>query len=311
MEHQEREPTSGARGIPQFDEAAIGSVLQMADVIRTMRQVLIEFSKGRIAQPARRLFPTPVHGGFLGAMPAAAAHAVGAKLVTFFPHNAERNLHTHNASIVLFRPETGEPIALLDGRLITEMRTAAVTAAYVDAVAPAEVGSLAILGAGVQARAHLEALACVRTIPDIRIWNRTRSRAEALAAAVGGRALDARDAVHGADIVIVCTASPDPVLDGAWLKPGAKVASVGWRGPDGAELDAATMAHTVIVDSREGAATESGNVRRYNAHIFAELGEVLAGDKVPDPRATVVFDSIGMACEDIAAASLAYECLTR
>jgi ornithine cyclodeaminase/alanine dehydrogenase-like protein (mu-crystallin family) len=186
-----------------------------------------------------------------------------------------------------------------------------VTAAYVDAVAGPDAASLAILGAGVQARAHLDALRCVRRFDDIRIWNRTAARAEQLAIEVGGRALAADAAVREADVVIVCTASPDPVLDGAWLKPGVKVASVGWHGPDGAELDAVTMANTVLVDSREGAAIESGNVRRYNAHIFAELGEVLAGTKLPDPHASVVFDSIGMACEDIAAASLAYELLTQ
>jgi thiomorpholine-carboxylate dehydrogenase len=294
-----------------FGEDEIRRVLHMPDLIRAMREVLIEFSAGAIAQPARRLFPTPKHGGFLGAMPAASAHALGAKVVTFFPGNAQQGIHTHNALIMLFAPETGEPLALLDGRLITEMRTAAVTAAFVDAVAAADVSSLAILGAGTQGRAHVEALAHVRAFADLRIWNRTRERAERLAADLGGRATSCEEAVRDADVVVVATASADPVIDGAWLKPGAKVASVGWRGADGAELDAVTMAHTVIVDSREGAATESGNVRRHSAHIFAELGEVLAGTKVLDPHATVVFDSIGMACEDIAAATLAYGHLAR
>src|SRR5512144_1791093 len=111
-------------------EAEIARVLHMPDLIRAMRQVLIEFSRGQVAQPTRRLFATPQHGGFLGSMPAASAHSLGAKLVTFFPGNASRGLHTHNAVIVLFDPATGEPMALMDGRLITEMRTAAVTAAY-------------------------------------------------------------------------------------------------------------------------------------------------------------------------------------
>jgi len=312
LEQLELQPAAPRhQAVRYFGEDEIRRVLHMPDLIRAMREVLIEFSAGTVAQPARRLFPTPKHGGFLGAMPAASAHALGAKVVTFFPGNAQHGIHTHNALIMLFAPETGEPLALLDGRLITEMRTAAVTAAFVDAVAAADVRSLAILGAGTQGRAHVEALAHVRTFADLRIWNRTCERAERLAADSGGRATSCEEAVRDADVVVVATASADPVIDGAWLKPGAKVASVGWRGADGAELDATTMAHTVIVDSREGAATESGNVRRHSAHIFAELGEVLAGTKLLDPHATVVFDSIGMACEDIAAATLAYGHLAR
>jgi thiomorpholine-carboxylate dehydrogenase len=177
----------------------------------------------------------------------------------------------------------------------------------VDAVAAADVTSLAILGAGTQGRSHIAALSHVRRFDDVRIWNRTPARAEALAADVGGQATSCEEAVRGADVVVVATSASEPVLDGAWLKPGAKVASVGWRGPDGAELDAITMSHIVLVDSREGAVTESGNVRRHDAHIHAELGEVLGGEKLLDPHATVVFDSIGMACEDIAAATLAFE----
>jgi ornithine cyclodeaminase/alanine dehydrogenase-like protein (mu-crystallin family) len=110
--------------------------------------------------------------------------------------------------------------------------------------------------------------------------------------------------VRNADVVIAATASSEAVFDGAWLAPGAKVASVGWAGADRGELDANTMSNVVIVDSREGALVESGNVRRYNADIHAELGEILDGSKLLDPDAIVVFESIGMACQDIATASL-------
>jgi thiomorpholine-carboxylate dehydrogenase len=189
-----------------------------------------------------------------------------------------------------------------------------VTAAYVDAVAGQAVKTLAILGAGVQAKSHIEALRLVRDFEEIRIWNRTPERAAALAEKVGGKAYGGatcETAVRDAEVVIATTASAEPILEGAWLRPGAKVASVGWRGPDGGELDAATMANVVIVDSREGTLAESGNIRRYNAIIYAELGEVLSGAKAVPPQATVVFDSIGMACEDIAAATLVYEKLAR
>lgn len=287
-----------------IDEATIAGVMRWPGLIAAMRRAMIDFSQGRIAQPTRRIFAVPAHGGYFGSMPAATASALGAKLVAVYPGNAAKGLHTHMATIVLFRPETGEPLAMLDGRLITEMRTAAVTAAFVDAVAAPGVRSLAVLGAGTQGASHVEALAHVRRFDDIRVWNRTPQRAQKLAAQVGGRAMSCEQAVRDADVVVVATSSPEPVLDGRWLRPGATVASVGWSGADGAELDAATMAHTVIVDSRDGALAESGNVRRHGATIHAELGEVLAGSRPVDPGATVVFDSIGMACQDVAAAAL-------
>jgi len=289
-----------------IDEAAVAGVLRMPELIAAMRQTMIDFSARRVAQPTRRMFEVPQHGGFFGSMPAASADAMGAKLVTFYPHNPDKNLHSHMAIVALFEPETGAPLALMDGRLITEMRTAAVTAAYVDAVAAHGVKSLAILGAGTQAKSHVDALSQVRRFDDIRIWNRTRWRAEQLAASFGGRATSCEEAVRGADVVIAVTASREPVFDGCWLKPGVKVASVGWSGADAGELDATTMSHTVVVDSRDGALAESGNVRRHSAQIHAELGEVLSGLRPVAADATVVFDSIGMACQDIAAAALVY-----
>jgi ornithine cyclodeaminase/alanine dehydrogenase-like protein (mu-crystallin family) len=290
-----------------IDEATIASVLSMQDLIPAMRQTMIDFSRGLIDQPPRRMSAVHPHGGFFGSMPAASAQAVGAKLVTFYPDNAEKNLPTVMAAIVLFRPETGEPLVTLDGRLITEMRTAAVTAAYIDAVAAPDVKTLAILGAGAQGRRHIEALSCVRKFEEIRIWNRTPQRAEQLAVEVGGTAMSTEEAVRGADVVVVATSSTEPVLKGLWLRPGAKVASVGWAGADSAEVDAETMSNVVIVDSREGTLAESGNVRQFNAQIYAELGEVLDGTRPINPEATVVFDSIGMACEDVAAAMLVYD----
>ena len=279
----------------------------MDDLIPCMRQAMIDFSAGRVQQPARRIMEVSEHGGFFGGMPGVSPGAMGAKLVAYYPGNADKSLETHMALIALLDPATGQPLVTMDGGLITKMRTAAVTAAFVHAVALPDAASLAILGAGAQAESHLEALALVREFSDIRIWNRTPQRAAVLADAVGGRALSAEEAVRGADVVIAATGAAEPVLSGEWIKPGAKVASVGWSGPDGSELDAATMANTVIVDSREGALVESGNVRRWNAEIRAELGEILDDQVAVEPSETVVFESIGMACQDLAAAALVLE----
>jgi thiomorpholine-carboxylate dehydrogenase len=292
--------------VPYLNEAAV--VLRMEDLISRMRQAMIDFSAGRVEQPARRILDVKGHGGYFGGMPAVSPDAMGAKLVSIYPDNERKGLDAHMALIVLFDPETGEPLVTMDGSLITNMRTAAVSAAFVDAVAAPDVRSLAILGAGAQARSHIEALSCIRKFDDVRIWNRSPARAEALAEEIGASVVTScEEAVREADIVIAATASPEPVIDGAWLQPGTKVASVGWAGADKGELDGTTMSNVVLVDSRAGALIESGNVRRSGAEIYAELGEVLGGTKKVDPAATVVFESIGMACQDLAAASLVVE----
>lgn len=288
-----------------IDEKDVASVLRMDDLIQVVRQAMIDFSKGEITQPTRRMLKTS-NGGFFGSMPVAGLNALGAKLVTFFPGNVSKKLNTHNAIIVLFHPNTGEPMAIMDGRLITEMRTAAVTASYIDAVADHNVKSLAILGAGTQGKSHIEALSHVRDFKDIRIWNRTPEKAEILADEFNGKVMSRVDALADADVVVVATSSSEPVINGNWLRPGAKVTSVGWAGADGGELDATTMSNLIIVDSREGALAESGNIRRFNPEIYAELGEVLNGSRPVDPNATVVFDSIGIASQDLSAATLVY-----
>ena len=290
--------------VPYIDHDAVAGVLRMEDLIPRMREAMVDYSAGRVQQPPRRIMEVSEHGGYFGGMPAVGPAAMGAKLVAFYPRNADRGLETHMALIALLDPATGRPLVTMDGGLITKMRTAAVTAAFIDAVAPPDVSSLAILGAGEQAASHIEALRRVRAFNDIRIWNRTPGRAAALAGVVGGRATSAEPAVRDADVVVTATASSEPVLRGEWIRPGARVASVGWSGADGSELDAATMANTVIVDSREGALLESGNVRRWGVDIHAELGEILGGSANIDLERTIVFESIGMACQDLAAAAL-------
>ena len=271
--------------IPYLDETAVARVLRMEELIPSMRQAMIDYSTGRVAQPARQILNVAAHGGYFGGMPAVTANAMGAKLVSFYPGNSNKGLETHMALISLFDPETGAPLVTMDGGLITKMRTAAVTATFIDAVAATDVTSLAILGAGAQAESHFEALSLVRRFDDVRIWNRTPEHAHALAEKIGARVASCEEAVRDSDVVIAATGSSEPILNGDWLASGAKVVSVGWAGADGGELDAATMSNVVIVDSRDGALLESGNVRRFDTAIHAELGEILDGSKSVAPEA--------------------------
>jgi ornithine cyclodeaminase/alanine dehydrogenase-like protein (mu-crystallin family) len=291
------------------DETEVRRALRMPDLIAEMRRALVDFSAGRVAQPARQMLDAPAPGAHFAAMPAAGAVGMGAKLVGIYPGNAALGLPTHLALVVLFRPETGEPLAVLDGRLITGMRTAAVSAVATDALARPGAQVLAILGSGVQARSHAEALRLIRPIEEIRVWSRTAEHAERFAAEVGAVvAPDAEAAVRGADVVVTATAATTPVLHGAWLDPGAHVNAVGWAGPNGRELDDAAMRQAAVVaDSRDGVLREAGDVLLSGATIHAELGEILAGTKTVPEGVRTVFESVGMAVEDIAAARLVHD----
>ena len=293
--------------MPFHDEETVRQVLRMEELIPAMEKALVEFSAGRIAQPVRRLLPVEPHGGYFGSMPAAGEHSVGAKLVTFFPGNAGRGLPTHMAMVLLFRPETGEPLAIMDGRLITEMRTAAVSAAATKVLAAEDARVLAILGSGVQARSHVEALRLVRDFEEIRVWSRTPEHAHRFADEIGATVMDAEKAVRDADVVVTATATTEPVLMGRWLKAGAHVNAVGWRGFQSRELDDEAMRSIIVVESREAVLLESGDVRLSGAEITAELGEVLAGTVPVSSGTTTIFKSVGIATEDVAAAKLVYD----
>lgn len=283
-------------------------VLRYETLIPAMARALIEFSAGRVVQPVRTILPAP--DGLFGVMPALYDGILGAKLVTVFPGNAAHGIPGHQAIIQLFDATTGTPIGTLDGRIITEMRTAAVSAVAVDRLARPEARVLAILGSGVQARAHVRAIRHVRQIDEIRIWSRTTEHAERLAAEVDGTATSPQSAVRGADIVVTVTHSPEPILQGAWLGDHTFVAAVGAIGGHHRELDTDAMRGLVVVDSRAAAATEAGDLLLANARVYAELGEILAGTIPPPTRGPVVFKSLGLAVEDVAAAHLVLAALT-
>jgi ornithine cyclodeaminase/alanine dehydrogenase-like protein (mu-crystallin family) len=296
-----------------LNEEQVRKHLRMANLIPAMEKALIEFSAGRVTQPVRSVIKVDVAAatGFLGLMPALTPDGLGLKAVTFYPSNAERGIPTHMATIFLVDPRTGTPIAIMDGRLITETRTAAVSAAATKLLASRDAKVLAILGSGVQARSHAEALRLVRNFKEIRVWSFTREHAERFAKEIGAKSMSAEKAVHGADVVVTATNSKTPVLKGAWLNPGSHVNAIGACRPDWRELDDEAMSNVVFVDSREGAMKESGDVILSGAKLYAELGEALA-EKVPSrANETTIFKSLGMAVEDIAAAMLVYRSATR
>jgi ornithine cyclodeaminase/alanine dehydrogenase-like protein (mu-crystallin family) len=278
----------------------------MEDLIPTMEKALMDLSGGKVKQPVRSVITVDPPGGFYGMMPALTPEGLGQKIVTFYPPNVERGLPTHMATIFLVDPQTGSPLAVMDGTLITEMRTAAVSAAATKLLAPPDAKVLAILGSGVQARSHVQALRLVRQFEEIRIWSPNESHAKQLAKEIGATAMLSEEAVRTADVVVTATNSKTPVLRGQWLKPGCHVNAVGACRPDWRELDDAAMAHIVFVDSREAAMKEAGDVILSGAKIYAELGEALAGKIVSRANETTIFKSLGMAVEDIAAAMLVY-----
>jgi ornithine cyclodeaminase/alanine dehydrogenase-like protein (mu-crystallin family) len=300
-------------------EEEVRALLAPDELISTMESALAAFSRGEVDQPLRTVLQ-PSRGSWFASMPMAssALGAVGEKLVTVYPGNGARNLPTHLATIVLVDPDTGTLRAVMDGRYITEARTAAVSAVSLKYLAAADARTLAIIGSGVQARSHLRFLPLVRRFESIRCWSPRAERRGRLAAEFPGVAAcdSAEEATRDADVIVLATGSPSPVIDAAWVKPGAHVISVGACRPHEREIDPALLASAkLFVDSRESALRESGDVvlgieeGRFDAnHIIAELGELIAGtvDYRQDKSDSTVLKPLGLAVEDVTAADLVY-----
>jgi alanine dehydrogenase len=333
-------------------ESDVKAVLTLDDLIETMAAALKQFSNGQVTQPVRTVIPVGGGDAFCALMPAyVPSESLGAKLVTVFGSNAARGLPSHLASILLLDHETGALRALLDGRFITESRTAAVSAVSSRLLAREGVSSLAIIGTGVQARSHLDALSRVHRLKQVAVWSPTKAHREQFIAEMGtdpgqvrdglggtvpgqarnglgdgpgtgsGRtpavkAVDhAGEAIVGADLIVLATSSPTPVLERGWVKPGAHVMSVGACRPTQREMDPELVARArLFVDSRAAALVESGDVMlgiqegRFSAdHIAAEIGEVLNGATGRRSQTDItIFKSLGLAVEDVMAANLAY-----
>jgi thiomorpholine-carboxylate dehydrogenase len=297
-----------------FAEADVQRLLHWRPLIDAMETALAEFSTGKIIQPVRNMITIEEGKRYLGIMPAVGEKAMGLKLVSFYPGNAGTAVPTHLGLIILSRPDTGEPLAVMDGRLITEMRTAAVSAAVTRYVAPAQTPVLALLGSGVQAAAHLKALSCVRRFDEVRVWSRSIDHALRFAEQHKAEAMvDVEAAVRDADVIVTATNAIKPFLEGAWVKSGALVVAVGSPRPTWRELDDQLMRQcALIVDSREAVRKESGDVILSGAPILAEAGELFTGTHSRPPAGTTtVFKSVGIAAEDLAAAALVYRlCMT-
>jgi ornithine cyclodeaminase/alanine dehydrogenase-like protein (mu-crystallin family) len=289
-----------------LDEDQVRAVLSYDELIPAIRLALMDFSAGRVVQPLRTVMSVAEHGGWFAVMPAVYGGVMGAKMVTFYPGNVALEKHTHMAMIQLFRADTGEPLAVMDGRLITEMRTAAVSAVAVDCLARRDAKVLGILGSGVQARSHVQALSRVRKFEEIWVWSRSEANAQSFADEVGARVTTAKEAAS-ADVVLTLTSSPVPILQGRWLKQDAVVCAVGAVTPNRRELDDEAMRGAVVVESREAALREPGDILLAKAEVSAEIGELLNGASLDWKGRPVVFKSVGIAIEDIATAKLVYE----
>jgi thiomorpholine-carboxylate dehydrogenase len=298
---------------PRFlDEREVRARLRMPELIDAMERALVEFSAGRIEQPVRTVFGFGTEQSLFGLMPSyvPSLPALGAKLVTVCPGNTARGLGTHQAVIVMLDPVTGVVEAILDGRYITEARTAAVSAVSARLLARRDAQVLGIVGSGVQARSHFEALSLVRQFREVRVWSPNVERRRQFAAQTGACATENAEAtVRGADIVVAATASPTPAVRSEWVADGAHVISVGACVPSERELDPELVARgRLVVDSRAAALRESGDVvmgiaeGRWKAqHITAELGELPVRES--DHEVTI-FKSLGLAVEDLFTAHL-------
>lgn len=301
-----------------LDESAVRKHLDLGALVPAMSRALQAFSALEVEQPVRTVLDIDGRG-FFASMPAyirAGENILGAKLVSIFPGNAQRGAPTHLATIVLVDSNTGETLAVMDGRYITEIRTAAVSALSVAPLARADAATAGILGSGVQAHSHVEMLRRVREWKSISVWSPNRERLERFAAAVNVRAAASAEEIACADVVVTATSSTQPILRDEWIAPGTHVIAVGACRPTHAELDPRLVARArLYVDSRESALRESGDVLQgihaglYGPdHIQAELGAVLSGN-APGRRAAsdvTIFKSLGLAVEDVTAAALVY-----
>jgi len=293
-----------------LSRAEVRRLLDLEQLLEALERVFVALSAGRTSVPPRIVAST--EQGFLGAMPGYADGVLETKLVSVFAGNHEVGLPSHQATIALFDDETGKPLALMDGTEITAVRTGAASAVATRALARPESRVLAVLGAGVQARSHIDAVSRVRGLDEVRVASRSADHAAALASEVGGTACASfEEAVSGADVVCACTDAGHPILSADWLAPGMHVTSVG-ASRDGPELDPDVVrAGLLAVESRvafEPYPAGAHELQGLDPGDAVELGELLTGSREgrTSPEQVTVYKSTGHAVEDAAAAGLVY-----
>ncbi len=306
-----------------IDQDLVGELLPMDQCIAAVSGALAALARGEAVQPLRPVMWLPDRRGALGLMPAAVEPlgAMAVKVVSVFPGNEGTDLDAHQGFVALFETERGRLLCLADATEITAIRTAAASAVATDLLARPDAAVLALLGSGTQARTHLEAMALVRPLRRVRVWSRNPGHAAAFAAAHSGSVElvavpTARAAVDGADIVCTTTASPVPILEGAWLGPGVHVNAVGSSVPFAREVDGEVMRRaTIFVDRRESTLGEAGDFLGArdegvvsDSDIVAEIGEVLIGAHPGRTGADEItlFESTGLGVEDLAAVHHVY-----
>jgi ornithine cyclodeaminase/alanine dehydrogenase-like protein (mu-crystallin family) len=308
------------------DQEEVPRLLPMAECIEGMAETLAALARGEALLPLRSILWLPGKVGGLGLMPAALLpdRVVGVKAITFFPGNEGTELDTHQGAVLLFEAERGRLLAMMDATSITAIRTAAVSGVATRLLAREEAGDLAILGSGVQARTHLEAMRIARRIRRVRVASKDFERAKSFAARESRKigieiepVASAREAVEGADILCTTTSSREPVVFGDWISPGAHVNAVGSSVPFARELDTAAVVRSCLyVDRRESALNEAGDFlipKKEGAigdhHIIGEIGEVLTGriHGRTTAKEVTLFKSLGIAVEDVASALHIYE----
>ena len=302
-------------------------LLPMKECIAIMREALIKLASGEVHQPLRTIVRPPDAAGVMGLMPSYVGGdqaAYGLKTVCVFPGNPAKGKDAHQGAVLLFSAETGELLALVNASAITAIRTAAVSGVATDLLARDDASDLAIIGAGVQARTHLKAIAEVRPLKRCRVASRNITHARRLAEEMSGSVPFAIEPVEtvakalaGADLVATVTNSKEPVVHREWISPGVHLNVVGSSTPHAREVDTATIADSALfVDRRESTLNEAGDylfAMREGAigpeHIRAELGEVLTGKKPgrTSSQEVTLFKSLGLAVEDLAAANYLYQ----
>jgi ornithine cyclodeaminase len=309
-----------------IDGRTVEALLPLADCIELMARTMAAVSHGAAELPLRTVMRLPESGNFLGLMPGYLADpaGLGVKIISIFPGNAALGLPSHLGGVIMFEPETGRPVALIDAASVTAIRTAAASAAATRVLARADAGDLAILGAGEQASRHLDAMALVRRLRRVRIWNRSRERAAALAEAAAprlGLAIEVADsveqAVAGADLICTTTGAIEPLLHGRWIADGAHINLVGFTVGGPGEVDTDTIARArYFADVRQAALAAAGELKQAiasgrvsEAHLLGEIGEVIAGSISgrTGPDEITIYRSLGSAAQDVAAGTEVYQ----